>query len=100
MPLPVSSNQLPHSLKPFFQEYDLTQLDVQRSAATIIERVLQFGNRAEIRWLFQVYLRQHIRDWVGQWGAYALPEPHRTFWRLVLDLPENPKPRSSTSGRS
>ena len=45
------------SLAPFFQEYDLATLDVQRSANTIIERVLQYGNRAEIRWLFQAYPR-------------------------------------------
>jgi len=90
MSLPVPSAQLPYSLKPFFQEYDLTQLDVKRSAATIIERVLQFGNRTEIRWLFRVYPREQIRNWIRQWGSYALPEPHLTFWRLVLALPGPP----------
>lgn len=77
---------LPISLAPFFQEYDLARLDVQRSASTIIERVLQYGSRAEIRWLFQVYPRQQVSDWVLQWGPYALPEPHLTFWKLVLEL--------------
>ena len=79
---------IPASLAPFFQEYDLTQLDLDRSAATIFERVLQFGNRDEIRWLFSVYPRQRVARWVQEWGGYALPEPHRTFWRLILDLPE------------
>ena len=83
-------NSLPPSLAPFFQEYDLAQLDVQRAAATIIERVLQYGNRAEICWLFHVYSRKQIRDWVQRWGGYALPEPHLTFWCLVLALPEIP----------
>ncbi|MCI0520819.1 MAG: hypothetical protein L0Z70_11280 [Chloroflexi bacterium] len=76
------------SLAPFFQEYDLARLDLERSASTIIERVLQFGNRAEIGWLFSVYSRQQIAGWVRRWGNDALPEPHRTFWRLALDLPE------------
>ncbi|MBS1248672.1 MAG: hypothetical protein MAG431_00231 [Chloroflexi bacterium] len=83
-----SSTSVPQSLEPFFQEYDLTNLDVRRSAATIIERVLQFGNRAEIHWLFQTYSRSQVADWVRQWGHYALPEPHLTFWRLVLDVSE------------
>ncbi len=74
------------SLTPFFQEYDLAQLDLERSANTIIERVLQFGNHAEIRWLFITYPRSQVTAWVRQWGSYALPEPHLTFWRLVLDL--------------
>jgi hypothetical protein len=79
-------NEIPSSLAPFFQEYDLSKLDLDRSAWTIIERTLQYGNREEIRWLFQTYSQQKIRDWVAQWGNIALPEPHRTFWALVLDL--------------
>jgi hypothetical protein len=81
-------SEIPASLAPFFQEYDLEQLDLERSAATIIERTLQFGTRAEIHWLFTRYPRQRIRDWVERWGKLALPEPHLTFWTLVLDIAE------------
>ena len=59
----VTSPSVPQSLAPFFQEYDLAQFDLQRSAATIIERVLQYGNRSEIRWLFRVYPRERIKAW-------------------------------------
>jgi hypothetical protein len=79
---------IPASLAPFFQEYELERLTLEGSAATIIERTLQYGNREEIHWLFSHYSRQRIRDWVKRWGELALPEPHLTFWRLVLDLPE------------
>jgi len=88
MSLLISTDRLPTSLKPFFQEYDLTQLDVQRSSATIIERVLIFGDRDEIRWLFRAYSRQQIKTWISMWGEYALPEPHQTFWDLVLGVSE------------
>lgn len=86
----TTSDNIPISLAPFFQEYDLAHLDIDRSANTIIERVLQYGNRAEIRWLFSVYPSQKVREWALQWGRYVLPEPHLTFWRLVLDIPEVP----------
>lgn len=79
-------SSIPPSLAPFFQEYDLAQLDLERSAATIIERSLQFGNRAEIRWLFSYYSKEQIRGWIHRWGDDALPEPHLTFWQMVLDL--------------
>jgi hypothetical protein len=75
---------IPASLAPFFQEYYLEQLDIEHAADTIIGRVLQFGNRQEIRWLFSVYSPQQISAWVTAWGSEALPEPHRTFWSLVL----------------
>jgi len=81
-------SDIPSSLVPFFQEYDLRKLDLERSAGTIIERTLQFGNREEIRWLFHTYPHRRIRDWVARWEKVALPEPHRTFWTLILDLPE------------
>jgi len=83
------SSSIPTTLTPFFQEYDLTRLDLQLDRDTIIERVLQFGSREEIRWLFRTYPRPEIRAWVERWGDFALPEPHRTFWRLMLGLQEN-----------
>jgi Family of unknown function (DUF6922) len=78
---------IPPTLAPFFQEYDLKQLDPQRDSATIIERTLRFGTRQELYWLFHLYPRTHITAWVKAWGRYALPEPHLTFWRLLLELP-------------
>lgn len=75
---------LPSSLTPFFQEYDVTRLDLEKDAFTIIERTLQFGNRVEVRWLFKTYPRQQITDWVRRFGKDRLPEPHRTFWEIIL----------------
>ena len=78
--------QVPHSLAPFFQEYDLSKLTPEKDAHTIIERVLQFGNQVEIRWLFSVYSKDTITTWVRRWAGEVLPEPDRTFWQLVLEL--------------
>ena len=89
-PEAATMNAIPTSLAPFFQEYSLNQLDLERSASTIIERTLQFGSREEIRWLFACYSRQRICNWVRRWGQLALPEPHLTFWKLVLGLAETP----------
>ena len=80
---------IPLSLTPFFQEYDITKLTPEKDSHTIIERVLQFGNRKEIRWLFECYSRQDISNWVRRWGKEVLPEPDRTFWTIVLDVNES-----------
>jgi len=79
---------IPPSLAPFFQEYDLGCLNPQEDAATIIERTLRYGDRAELRWLFSVFTPLQITDWVKTWGRYGLPEPHLSFWRLILDIHE------------
>jgi len=79
---------IPSTLTPFFQEYDFANLNSQRDSHTIIERVLQFGNRAEIRWLFKTYSQQQIASWVRQFGKDKLPQPHPAFWQIVLEINE------------
>jgi hypothetical protein len=82
---------IPPTLAPFFQEYDLTHLRIQQDSGTIIERTLRFGTRSELRWLFATYSLEEVSRWVRQWGQFGLPEPHLTFWRLVLDLEDDPR---------
>lgn len=77
---------VPSSLAPFFQEYDLARLNPEKDAFTIIERTLQFGNRSELRWLFTVYSHEQIKNWVKRFGKDRLPEPHRTFWQIILEV--------------
>ncbi len=77
---------IPLTLAPFFQEYDLATLNPQKDAHTIIERALQFGNREELRWLFNMYGQEEIVAWVRQFGKEKLPQPHRAFWQIVLDI--------------
>ena len=77
---------IPPTLAPFFQEYDFAKLNPQKDSHTIIERALQFGNRSEIRWLFTVYPQEQIVSWVRKFGKDKLPQPHRIFWQVVLDV--------------
>jgi len=77
---------IPASLAPFFQEYDFALLTPQKDAATIIERTLRYGSRAELKWLFQQFPRAVICDWLKNWGSFALPAPHLAFWRLILEV--------------
>ena len=79
---------VPRSLAPFMQEYAIEEVDPERASHTLIERTLRYGNRAEIRWLFQRYGEPAIADWVRRWGSRALPRPHLIFWRVVLDIDE------------
>ena len=60
---------IPRSLAPFFQEYNLDDLDPDRVAATIIERTLRYGNRAELRWLFGRYSEARLPNGCDAGGA-------------------------------
>lgn len=76
---------IPASLAPFFQEYNIARLNPEKDSFTIIERTLQFGNREELRWLFSVYSRSQVADWIKRFGKERLPQPHLTFWKIVLE---------------
>ncbi len=77
---------IPATLAPFFQEYDLARLNPQIDSATIIERALRYGSRVELKWLFAEFSHAQISEWIQAWGEYALPDPHLSFWRLVLEI--------------
>lgn len=85
---PTRLHAVPSSLAPFFQEYNIADLIPERDSHTIIERVLQFGNRAEIKWLFSAYPETEVSDWVRTFGKDKLPQPHRAFWQIVFEINE------------
>mgnify|MGYP001595903029 FL=1 len=85
---------LPRSLAPYFQEYVLEQIDPAQYPELVIERVLAYGDRRELRWLFDCYGWASITDWVRRLGARRLPWRRYNFWCVLLDLPSAKRPRS------
>lgn len=77
---------IPASLGPLLPEYEFEQLDVERHAVTIIERTLEHGNQAEVRWMLGTYGVDRVREVVRTRGARQLTPRAFTFWRLVLDV--------------
>ena len=77
---------IPVSLRPFFQEYRLEDLDPDRSAFTVIERTLAWGDVHELRWLFGQYDRDRLAEWVRTSGWYLLPRRRFHYWRCFFDL--------------
>jgi hypothetical protein len=77
---------IPVSLRPFFQEYVLENLNPERSAFTVIERTLAWGDRAELRWLFARYGTGRLREWVQHVGWRLLPRRRFQFWVCFFEL--------------
>jgi hypothetical protein len=78
---------IPRSLTPCFQEYDIEQLDPARHGELIIERTLAYGDRQELRWLFERYGRATIAEWVQRLGIRRLPWRRYNLWCVLLGLP-------------
>jgi hypothetical protein len=80
------SNQIPAGLKPYFQEYDPSQLDLRRDANLIIQRGLEFGTWDEIRWLFKTYGSRRIRLFLREHGQRWLKPVTFHYWRKLLGI--------------
>ncbi len=78
---------IPLSLTPCFQEYALERIDPVQHADLVLERVLAYGDRRELRWLFDRYGWNGITDWVRRLGARRLPWRRFNLWCVLLDLP-------------
>lgn len=65
-----------------FWDVDPKTIDPKRHARYVIERILDFGNDREVRWLWRTYSRSLIRDVVRR--SRVLHEKSRNFWSLML----------------
>ena len=83
--------QIPTGLKPYFQEYDITQLDMTRDANLIIQRVLEFGTWDELRWLFETYRSKRIRLFLREHGERWLKPVTFYYWRKLLGVRKKKK---------
>lgn len=92
MDFPPVPKHIPASTRPFFQEYNFDLLDVDHHASLVIERILAYGNRAEVRWLLETYGREQVRDWVIQSGLSKLSRRRYHLWCFVFQVPEREKP--------
>ncbi len=92
-PQPVS-RQIPASAAPFFQEYSFSDLDAEKDAYLVLERILRFGNREELYWLFHFYGEEKIKAWVSENGLRRLPYRRYNMWCILLGLPRQAKPKT------
>jgi hypothetical protein len=82
----LPASKIPAGLKPYFQEYDIAQLDFVRDANLIILRTLEFGTWDELRWLFATYHRKRICLFLREHGERWLKPVTFNYWRKLLGV--------------
>lgn len=64
-----------------FWDVDPKKIDSKKHARYIIERILEFGNDEEVRWMWAYYSPELIRDVVENWrGLRVTVKP---LWRAL-----------------
>jgi hypothetical protein len=78
--------KLPASLHHLFWDCRPASIDLDDHAPLILERVLEYGSLASVRWALDVYGPDRIRDFLRARGARTLSRKTLSFWTVLLDL--------------
>lgn len=80
---------LPEFLSGLFQNYVFESLDDQKHAALVIKTVLSRGTWGQVKWLFEHYGADRVREVFLEdcRGLRTLPESTRRLWALVWGDP-------------
>ncbi|OGH94539.1 MAG: hypothetical protein A2538_00150 [Candidatus Magasanikbacteria bacterium RIFOXYD2_FULL_41_14] len=65
-----------------FWDVDPKKINPKRHAKYIIERILDFGNDAEVRWVWKNYSRPIIKDTVKT--SRVLHNKSKALWSLLV----------------
>lgn len=65
-----------------FWDVDPKTIDKEKHARYIIERILDFGNDEEVRWMFQNYSHNQIKDIVQ--NSRVLRSKSKSLWQLMV----------------
>jgi hypothetical protein len=65
-----------------FWDVDPKTIDKKKHARYIIERILDFGNDKEVRWVWQTYSPRLLKDVITQ--SRVLHSKSRALWSLIL----------------
>lgn len=67
-----------------FWDVDPKTIDPEKHARYIIERILDFGEDSDVRWMWQYYNHDLIRDVIMK--SRGIFPKTRIFWGLLLSI--------------
>ena len=80
-------NSLPRFLKKYFWDVEFSDIDKKGNSRFIIERILEYGDKKTVRWLFKNYSLKEIKGVIYKTRFLS----HRSlfFWTIFLNLNKN-----------
>jgi hypothetical protein len=71
-------------IKKLFWEVDVSSLDIDQYNFYIIERILEYGDLQEVKWMFEHYSPAVIKEALGT--RRGLSKKSSSFWKLILGV--------------
>jgi hypothetical protein len=77
---------VPGALRPFFWDVRLADLSLDQHRDFILARLLEWGDRAAVRWMLRQYPRKAVADFLLGRGAELLSKRAWHFWTTQLGV--------------
>lgn len=81
----MSEERLPEFLRPLFWDVNFDRLRVSGHERYIIERILEFGDDAAVRWMWRTFGPEAIAETVRR--SRVISPRTANLWVLLLNLP-------------
>ena len=78
---------LPKFLNKYFWDIDTDNLNPAEYSYFIIERILEYGDKKAIRWMFKIFKMSQIKKTLIT--RRGLSPKSAVFWSLLLKVPKN-----------
>ena len=78
--------KLPPSARKYFWDVNFDELDASKHPRFVIERLLEYGDFPELRWLFRNFSRQRIVNTLKNSRFLSLRSAH--YWSQILGVPK------------
>lgn len=88
---------LPEFLRPLFWDTDFDRLRVPGHERYVIERVLEYGDVPEVRWMMQRFSQEQVIQVLRRSRGLSLKSAR--FWSFILDVPSEEVRCLSASSR-
>lgn len=76
--------RLPLFLKKYFWDVEFLEINKRKNSRFIIERILEYGNKKAVSWLFKNYSLKEIKEVIYKTRFLSLRSLF--FWILFLNL--------------
>ena len=67
-----------------FWDVDPAKIDTKKNAQYVIERILDFGNDREVRWMLENYNKSTLKKIIA--NSRSLTPQSKSLWTLMLKI--------------
>lgn len=91
---------LPSDLHDLFWDCRPETIDTETHAPYVLERILEYGSLAGVRWALGTYEAERIKEFIRSRGIRTLSRKTLRFWALLLGLEDEACFEKSSLSRS